>query len=138
MTSKLSLVLVLAAAALASASLTVTASPARQSVNTFDSNGALFDVQVNNWDEHISGQEISCHAVYAYLNNFGQRWAHPIDAQINSCNSGRSGNCNTWFAAIPAPADASQVIEAAAYCQHNNGPKIWAQGTGNILFQSAN
>eukprot|EP00727_Mastigamoeba_balamuthi_P003697 m51a1_g13324 hypothetical protein (139) ;mRNA; r:1384-1910 len=137
MASKLLLVLVLAAAALASASLTVTVNPARQSLNTFTAHGAFYDVRVNNWEQHIFGQEIRCHAVYAYLDHFSQRWAHPIDEEIGSCNSGRSGDCNTWFATIPAPASNATVIEAVAYCRHNNGPKIWAQGTGNIQFQHA-
>eukprot|EP00727_Mastigamoeba_balamuthi_P000918 m51a1_g10823 hypothetical protein (140) ;mRNA; r:5736-6219 len=139
MASKLSLVLVLAAAALASASLTVIVSPARQSLNTFTAqNGPIFVVMVNNRVEHIFGQEINCHAYYAYLDYFGQPWTHPIDEEIMACNSGRTGDCDTWYAAIPAPANNNTVVEAVAYCQHNNGPKIWAQGTGNIRFQRAN
>eukprot|EP00727_Mastigamoeba_balamuthi_P003305 m51a1_g12972 hypothetical protein (123) ;mRNA; f:1699-2262 len=121
MASKLRLLLVvLAAAALASATLTVT-----------------FDVNVNNRAEGIFGQEIQCYAYYAYLDYFGQPWTHPLTLPTSGCISGRTGDCETWFVDIPAPASASQVIEAVAYCQHNNGPKIWAQGTGNIKFHRA-
>eukprot|EP00727_Mastigamoeba_balamuthi_P009489 m51a1_g5162 hypothetical protein (139) ;mRNA; r:116877-117349 len=138
MASKLSLVLVLAAAALASAQLTVTLQPARGSHNTYQA-GSLptLTVNVNNREEHVFGQEINCYAYYAYLDHFGQTWAHPIDQQIVSCNSGRSGDCNTWTFEIPQPADNSKVIEAVAYCRHNNGQRIWAQGSGNAMFQQA-
>eukprot|EP00727_Mastigamoeba_balamuthi_P010986 m51a1_g651 hypothetical protein (140) ;mRNA; f:203504-203985 len=139
MAIKLSLVLVLAAASLVSARLTVTLHPARQSLNTFPAGSApSLEVHVNNHEEHINGQEINCYAYYAYLDFFGQPWAHPIDQRINSCNSGRTGDCDTWYATIPAPADSSKVIEAVAYCRHNNGQRIWAQGTGNVRFQQAN
>eukprot|EP00727_Mastigamoeba_balamuthi_P005092 m51a1_g14581 hypothetical protein (141) ;mRNA; f:1118791-1119282 len=139
MASKLALLLVLAAAALAAAkpTINVTVSPSRQSLNTYDSHGALFDVHVNNWEQHIAGHEISCHAVYTYLDHFGQRWAHPVDLRINSCNSGRTDNCNTWYATVPAPEDSSKVIEAVAYCRHLTSKKVWAEGKGNIKFQYA-
>eukprot|EP00727_Mastigamoeba_balamuthi_P000919 m51a1_g10824 hypothetical protein (139) ;mRNA; r:6962-15075 len=137
MASKLSLVLVLAAAALASATLTVTVNPARRSLNTYTAHGAFLTVRVNNWEEHISGMEIHCHAYYAYLDYFGQPWTHPVDEQIMNCNSGRTGNCNMWLEQIAAPANNNTVIEAVAYCQHNNGPKIWAEGAGNVRFQHA-
>eukprot|EP00727_Mastigamoeba_balamuthi_P000920 m51a1_g10825 hypothetical protein (140) ;mRNA; r:16224-16734 len=136
MASKLAL-LVLAAAALVAArpDISVSVNPARKSLNTYNTRGALFDVHVNNWEQHIDGQEIKCHAVYAYLDHFGQRWANPVDLEINSCNSGRTGNCNTWFATIPAPEDTSKVIEAVAYCRHLASKRVWAEGKGNIQFK---
>eukprot|EP00727_Mastigamoeba_balamuthi_P009490 m51a1_g5163 hypothetical protein (140) ;mRNA; f:118072-118572 len=139
MASKLSLVLVLAAAALASAQLTVTLQPARGSHNTYHAgSNPIINVRVNNWEEGIDGRQINCYAYYAYLDLFGQTWAHAIDQQIMSCNSGRTGNCNVWTFEIPQPADNSKVIEAVAYCRHNNGQRIWAQGSGNAMFQQAN
>eukprot|EP00727_Mastigamoeba_balamuthi_P009130 m51a1_g484 hypothetical protein (140) ;mRNA; f:220351-220850 len=138
MASKVSLVLVLAAAALASARLTVTISPQRQALIPFtstDRSPFAVTFTLNTKDEHVIPQDVTCHVIFAYLDFFGQPWAHPHDAASTGFVTLWSGN-DMWTAYIPYPADDNQVVEASGYCTYH-GQKIWAEGTGNILFQKS-
>eukprot|EP00727_Mastigamoeba_balamuthi_P014715 m51a1_g987 hypothetical protein (141) ;mRNA; r:468951-469457 len=133
------LVFLLVVAIATAADITVSVSPRRGTVNTYPAgSGPTLIVHTNNWELGVDGNLIDCFAHYAYLEAFGRPWTDIRDVRITSCNSGRTGNCNTWYYDIPPPAQSSQVIEAVAYCRVSNGGQIWAQGSGNVMFRQEN
>eukprot|EP00727_Mastigamoeba_balamuthi_P012286 m51a1_g7680 hypothetical protein (141) ;mRNA; r:9293-9789 len=133
------LVVLFIVATATAADITVTVTPSRGTVSTYPAGTVpTLLVHANNWELGVDGNLISCFAHYAYLEAVGRPWTDIRDVRIMSCNSGRTGNCNTWYYDFPPPARSNQVIEAVAYCRVSNGRQIWAQGTGNVMFRQQN